>query len=172
MAETTRINGWGGDVTQPVNWLFAKECINGAGKDETHQSCLCGFGGGRNGVAKVAAILQQQCFWSFIFLCCVLDGTCFSSCRLSWDSPAYLKHPLFLPLFLSTLVLLLCNCVKCEEREHSKFRVYGFSELCKFWKLQWPLAFRLSTCRGGGKKYSLYLHAQLKCSLWSIATRH
>lgn len=123
MAETTKTNGWGGGGMLPSLWMIdclPKRVYKWSRKGwNTPVMCLCGFGGGRNGVTKVAAILQQQCFWSFIFfLCCVLDGTCFSSCRLSWDSPAYLKPPLFLPLFLSTLVLCFYVIVWNVKKEN------------------------------------------------------
>lgn len=78
---------------------------------------------------------------AFYLLLC-FGWNMFSSCRL-----IILNLLAFATIHFHSGSLLLCNYVKCEEREPNKFRVYGFSHLCKSWKLQWPLAFGISTCR-------------------------
>lgn len=94
-------------------------------------------------------------FVKLLILYCALDGAYCSSCGLSWEMYLLIlnlsfRHCLF-PLWFLCLYIIVWNV----KKQRFKFRVCGFSQLTKFWKLQWPLAFRRSTCRK--EMYRLYV---------------
>lgn len=109
-----------GDLTLSVVIVCQRVQIWGRRGWNAQVICPCGFRGGRNGVTKVAAMVQQQCFCNFL------------SSAVSWLEHAvvvtdYLKihQPIsqtsspFIPLFLSTLDLFFYIIVWNVKKENT-----------------------------------------------------